>query len=82
MRLHIPCLIASVAFLCQFTEEFLLQISVARTPHGRADSLVTLDGSQYFALPEEEQMPVQEFFTSLCRENSGEVIYAQAQNNR
>ena len=82
MRLHVSCLILSVAFLPQFTEDFLLQISVARTPHGRADSVVRLDGSQYFVLPEEEQMPVQEFFTSLCRGNSGEVIYAQAQNNR
>ncbi|BDA47612.1 Bifunctional peptidase and (3S)-lysyl hydroxylase JMJD7 [Coccomyxa sp. Obi] len=57
------------------------KICVARTPHGRADSVISSDGSQYFALPYEEHMPVQDFFAQLHSGSSGEKIYAQAQNN-
>ncbi len=58
------------------------QICVASTPHGRADSVINADGSQYFALPYEEQMPVQDFFARLHNGTRGEKMYAQAQNNR
>jgi hypothetical protein len=78
-----PCsIVPLLLFSCVPSHNHLLaQISVARTPHGRADSVINLDGTKYFALPEEEHMPVQEFFAGLQGSRS-EVTYAQAQNNR
>lgn len=57
-----------------------LQITVAKTPDGRADSVTNADGVQYFALPLEERMPFRDFIAALHA--SCEVSYAQAQNNR
>lgn len=61
---------------------FPIQVTVATTPTGRADSVVQSEEGAFFALPHEEQMSLEDFFAALHADSVDSVVYAQAQNNR
>jgi len=60
-----------------------MQVTIARTPNGRADSVQELpDGREVFALPLTESRPFPDFLRDVARSKFGDIAYAQSQNNR
>ncbi|KZS97575.1 Clavaminate synthase-like protein [Sistotremastrum niveocremeum HHB9708] len=75
--------------LAQFSDESLLQrmgqneISIAKTPSGRADAIVYSEGGEYFAEPCTEMTTMQAFLnelTSAADTDASEVLYLQSQD--
>ncbi|XP_055592680.1 bifunctional peptidase and (3S)-lysyl hydroxylase Jmjd7 [Uranotaenia lowii] len=56
------------------------EVTVAVTPNGYADGLASLDGEEYFVLPLEMEMPMDEFLDALDRKDR-DILYIQRQNS-
>ncbi|GLV45725.1 Jumonji domain containing 7 [Carabus blaptoides fortunei] len=56
-------------------------VTVAATPNGYADGILTKDGTDIFVMPEEIQMGMSEFLMNLQNPRDNYILYIQKQNS-